>query len=132
MIENSPHNVGRLSLDVTFLEEEDDDDDDDEEEEVLTNPDFAESDDQETITINVSGNLPSKEALSLYFENERRSGGGEVLNMECNDDGVVITFAEVKGKDQWCMRIRPVISLAIIEIQCRNLCQLSYVESKTH
>ena len=130
MIENSPHNVGRLSLDVTFLEEEDDDDD--EEEEVLTNPDFAESDDQETITINVSGNLPSKEALSLYFENERRSGGGEVLNMECNDDGVVITFAEVKGKDQWCMRIRPVISLAIIEIQCRNFCQLSYVESKTH
>ena len=131
MIENSPHSVGRLSLDVTFLEEEDDEEEE-EEGEVLTNPDFAESDDQENITINVSGNLPSKEALSLYFENQRRSGGGEVLNMECNDDGVVITFAEVKGKDQWCLRIRPVISLAIVEIGRRNFCLLSYVESKTH
>ena len=63
MIENSPHSVGRLTLDVTFLEEEDDEEEEEEEGEgeVLTNPDFAESDDQENITINVSGNLPSKE-----------------------------------------------------------------------
>lgn len=33
-----------------------------------------------------------------YFENSRRSGGGEVYNVDYNDNGEpVLTFLEVKG-----------------------------------
>ena len=87
--ENSPHKVGNLSLDVSLLEEEEDAPLDTEDEQSV---------EEEKITIIVSGTLPSKDALWNYFENERRSGGGEVLEMDYTDKGdAVITFAEVKG-----------------------------------
>ena len=89
-VESSPHKVGGLSLDVSLLEEEDDAPLDTEDETSV---------EEANITIIVSGTLPSEDALWNYFENERRSGGGEVLKMDYTDEGdAVITFAEVKGK----------------------------------
>ena len=80
-----------LSLDVTFFAEE--------QQSQVQNAEQPEYDDEASITIVVSGDLPSEDALLNYFENARRSGGGEVLNMDYNDEGdVAITFAEVKGR----------------------------------
>ena len=88
-VENSPHKVGALHLDVSFLEVEEDE-----------FPDAAEgkSDDETNVIIIVSGTLPSMDALWNYFENERRSGGGEVLDLVFTDEeNALITFAGVKG-----------------------------------
>ena len=52
------------------------------------------------ITIIASGILSStsKDTVILYFENSRRSGGGDVFDVHYNDKGeAVITFSEVKG-----------------------------------
>ena len=52
------------------------------------------------ITIVASGILSStsKDTVILYFENSRRSGGGDVFDVHYNDKGeAVITFSEVKG-----------------------------------
>lgn len=87
---NSPHKVGALHLEVSLPQVDEDD-----------FPDAAEdnSGDEANIIIIVSGTLPSKEALWNYFENERRSGGGEVLELVYTDEGnAVITFAGVKGE----------------------------------
>ncbi|RMX48337.1 hypothetical protein pdam_00011104 [Pocillopora damicornis] len=51
------------------------------------------------ITIVASGILSStsKDTVILYFENSRRSGGGDVFDVHYNDKGeAVITFSEVK------------------------------------
>ena len=88
---NSPQEVNGLSLNVTFFAEE--------QQSLVQKAEQPESDDEASITIVVSGDLPSEDALLNYFENARRSGGGEVLNMDYNDEGdVAITFAEVKGR----------------------------------
>ena len=51
------------------------------------------------LTIIVSGDLPTKDAIWNYFENVRRSGGGEILKMVYNfDRNAVISFHEVAGK----------------------------------
>ena len=79
------------SIDVTFFAGE--------QQSVVQNAEQPESDDEASITIVVSGDLPSDDELLNYFENARRSGGGEVLNVDYNDEGyVAITFAEVKGR----------------------------------
>ena len=78
-------------LDVTFFAGE--------QQSLVQNAEQPESDDKASITIVVSGDLPSEAALLNYFENARRSGGGEILNVECDDEGdVTITFAEVEGR----------------------------------
>jgi len=70
------------------------------------NPDDFEENEEELeegITIIVSGISPSttEDAVSNYFENARRSGGGEVYNIEYNDHGdAVIKFLEVKGTSE--------------------------------
>ena len=88
---NSPQRVNGLSLDVTFFAGE--------QQSLVQNAEQPESDDEASITIVVRGDLPTEDALLIYFENTRRSGGGDVLNMEYNDEGdVAITFAEVKGR----------------------------------
>ena len=89
-MDNSPHNVGSLHLEVSLLEVEEDE-----------FPDAAgnTSDEEESIVIIASGTLPSKDALWNYFKNERRSGGGEVLELVYTDEGnALITFAGVKGE----------------------------------
>ena len=56
---------------------------------------------EDKLTIIVSGLKPTaqaKETVWYYFENSRRSGGGEVLNVDFNEQGdAVVTFQEVKG-----------------------------------
>ena len=55
---------------------------------------------EDGITIIVSG-VPSpisEDTLLFYFENSRRSGGGDVSEIHYKDKGeAVITFSEVKG-----------------------------------
>ena len=55
---------------------------------------------EDKLTIIVSGlkSTTTKDTVLYYFENSRRSGGGEVFNIDFNDEGdVVVTFEEVKG-----------------------------------
>ena len=56
---------------------------------------------EDKVTIIVSGLKPTaqaKETVWYYFENSRRSGGGEVLNVDFNEQGdAVVTFQAVKG-----------------------------------
>ena len=90
MISKSQSEAGTLCLDVSLLEEEED-----------AHLDTGDEDSVKGANINiiVSGPLPPKDALWNYFDDERRSGGGEVLEMYYTDEGdAVITFAEVKGK----------------------------------
>ena len=89
-VENSPHEVGASHLEVSLVEVEED--------EFLDTAEDNSGDEANVILI-VSGTLPSKEALRNYFKNERRSGGGEVLELVYTDEGnAVITFAGVKGE----------------------------------
>jgi len=96
-VEHSPHTLSGASLQVPLYEEP----------EVENHDDFDEntagedgSIDENDIIIIVSGILPStsEEAVENYFENSRRSGGGEISNIDYTDDGdAIITFLEVKG-----------------------------------
>lgn len=92
-MKQSPHKLGHLSLNVSLIEAT--------EEELITGA-LGHSKgerDKKDITIVVSGILPSEEDLCDYFENKRKSGGGEVLKLNVIEEGVeaVITIAEVKG-----------------------------------
>ena len=55
---------------------------------------------EDKLTIIVSGlrSTTTKDTVFDYFENSRRSGGGEVLNVDFNEQAdAVVTFQEVKG-----------------------------------
>ena len=55
---------------------------------------------EDKLTIIVSGlrSTTTKDTVFDYFENSRRSGGGEVLNVDFNKQAdAVVTFQEVKG-----------------------------------
>lgn len=39
----------------------------------------------------------SDEYINLYFEN-KKNGGGEVAGLSRNEDGIVVTFMDHKGK----------------------------------
>ena len=90
--------MGGVSLQVSLLVEEDE-----------SAVDFCENggegevedyDEEDGITIIVSGIVPStsEDTVTLYFENSRRSGGGDVSDIHYNEKGeAVITFSEVKG-----------------------------------
>lgn len=90
--------MSKLSLDVSLLEVVED--------EVLQESEEEDSDDETKIAIIASGTLPSEDALWNYFENERRSGGGEVLEIHYTDEGkAVITFkAGVKGTNAFAYK----------------------------
>ena len=91
-VENSPHKVSGLFLHVTYLEERGG-------QEVSHNTEQAEYDEEANITIIVSGTLPSEDTLRYYFENPRRSGGGEVLELQLSGEGdAMITFKHVSGE----------------------------------
>ena len=95
--EHSPHTLSGASLQVSLYEEFGDEKPDDFEKHTVREDDCT---DENDIIIIVSGILPStsEDAVVNYFENSRRSGGGEVLNFHFTDDGeAVITFLEVKG-----------------------------------
>ena len=91
-VEHSPHNLSGACLQVSLFDEFEDESSDESEENV--------EDLEKEITIIVSGILTSttEDAVCNYFENSRRSGGGDVFRIDYNDDGeAVITFLEVKG-----------------------------------
>ena len=93
-VEHSPHKLSGACLQVSFFEEL-------EEEKTESFKKSTEEKFGEGITIIISDILPSitEEFVSNYFENARRSGGGEVHKIEYHDDKgeAVITFLEVKG-----------------------------------
>ena len=99
IVEHSPHNFAGLSLHVSLFEEADPEDSDMDLDYEETRMDEG-STDSTGITIIASGMAPStmKDAVRNYFENSRRSGGGEVCDLSFTDDGdALITFSEVEG-----------------------------------
>lgn len=98
--EHSPHTLSGISLQVSLLQEFEDENTEDDEENM---EEEDSSPDENDIIIIVSGISPSttEDAVRNYFENSRRSGGGEVSSIAYSDDGeTVITFLEVKGKPE--------------------------------
>jgi len=96
-VEHSPHTLSGASLQVSLYEEFEDENPDDFDENTVGEDGCA--DENDTIII-VSGILPStsEDAVVNYFENSRRSGGGEISNVDYTADGeAIITFLEVKG-----------------------------------
>ena len=96
-VEHSPHTLSGASLQVSLYEEPEVENHDDVDESTVGEDSSI---DENNITIVVSGILPttSEDAVVNYFENSRRSGGGEISNVYYTDDGeAVITFLEVKG-----------------------------------
>ena len=96
-VEHSPHTLSGASLQVSLFEEFEDENPDDFDENTVGEKSGADKND---IIIIVSGILPStsEDAIVNYFENSRRSGGGEVSNCHYTDDGeAIISFHEVKG-----------------------------------
>ena len=91
-INHSSHVLSGEKLQVSLFVEEDE-----------SAVEFDENEDLDKeggITIIASGILSStsKDTVILYFENSRRSGGGDAFDVHYNDKGeVVITFSEVKG-----------------------------------
>ena len=92
-VEHSPHKLSGACLQVSLFE--------DLQEEHPDSFDENAEEFEEGITIIISDILPSttEDAVSNYFENARRSGGGDVHKMEysCDKGEAVITFLEVKG-----------------------------------
>ena len=96
-VAHSPHFLGGASLQVLLFEEFEDENPDDFDENTEGEDSGA---DENDIIIIVSGILPStsQDAIVNYFENSRRSGGGEVSKVHYTDDGeAIISFFEVKG-----------------------------------
>ncbi|XP_078364642.1 protein mono-ADP-ribosyltransferase PARP14-like isoform X2 [Oculina patagonica] len=130
-VEHSPHLLSGASLQVSLFEEFEDEHHDDLEENI----------DENDITIIVSGISPSttEDAVINYFENSKRSGGGDVSNIEITDDGeTMITFPEVKdlqrllehphkidGKPITVVRQRPKKKLPLdpVRIHVQGLCE---------
>ena len=111
--ENSPHNVAGLCLHVCLLEEQ---------EKIIAHDHEEASGSQEDsgaeITVIASGIPPSssEDSVRYYFENSRRSGGGDVCDIDFSHDGkAVITFTAVEGMNNYCShkqsRIDDIISI---------------------
>ena len=100
--ENSPHSVAGMCLHVSLLEDQ---------EKIIADDHQEASGSQEDagaeITIIASGIPPSssEDSVRYYFENSRRSGGGEVCDIDLSHDGkAVITFNAVEGMNNQCPR----------------------------
>ena len=95
-INHSSHVLSGARLQVSLFVEEDESADEFGENE----GEDQDLDEEDSITIIVS-DIPSstsEDAVTFYFENSRRSGGGDVSEIHYKDSGeAVITFSEVKG-----------------------------------
>ena len=100
-MEHSPHDVAGLRLHVSLHEPESVREDDVMDIDHEGNSMVEDSSESSRITIIASGISPSttEDAVRNYFENSRRSGGGEVCDIDFNSDegNAVITFTEVEG-----------------------------------
>ena len=100
--ENSPHNVAGLCLHVSVFDDQEKGSADDHEGASRSEGDTS---DDADITIVASGISPdsSEDTVRYYFENSRRSGGGEVCDIDLTHDGeAVITFTMVEGMFNYC------------------------------
>ena len=78
-----------MSLITEFEKEEEDDSSEENTEEVEDKP---------TIIVTGLKSTTTKDTVLYHFENSRRSGGGEVLDIYFDNQGdAVVTFQEVKG-----------------------------------
>ena len=96
-MDNSPHTVSGLRLDVSLVEEK-------ENESAIDYEDNTTMSDG-SIAIIVSGiSSPiTNDSVRYYFENPRRSGGGAISDIFFAEDGDArITFQEVKGTSPKC------------------------------
>ena len=50
------------------------------------------------IVVKGINNIIETEMLEMYFENKRKSGGGEIEKFEWIDESVIITFENLEGK----------------------------------
>ena len=66
-------------------------------------PDDEDSVAEPSLAIRVSGLLArtTDDSVLNYFENSRRSGGGDISTIERNDGVALITFTEVKGTNDF-------------------------------
>lgn len=96
-MDNSPHTVSGLRLDVSLVEERED--------ELANNYEDNNTMSDGSIAIIVSGiSSPiTNDSVRYYFENSRRSGGGAISDIFFAEDGDArITFYEVKGTSPKC------------------------------
>ena len=96
-MDNSPHTVSGLRLDVSLVEERED--------ELANNYEDNNTMSDGSIAIIVSGisSSTTHDSVRYYFENSRRSGGGVISDIFFAEDGDArITFQEVKGASPKC------------------------------
>ena len=95
-MDNSPHTVSGLRLDVSLVEERED--------ELANNYEDNNTMSDGSIAIIVSGiSSSTHDSVRYYFENSRRSGGGAISDIFFAEDGDArITFQEVKGASPKC------------------------------
>ncbi|KAK2554340.1 Protein mono-ADP-ribosyltransferase PARP14 [Acropora cervicornis] len=90
--EHSPHNLSGACLSVSLIKEFEK-----EEEDHSIEENTEEVEDNLTIIVSGLKSTTTKDTVLYYFENSRRSGGGEVLNVDFKEQGdAVVTFQEVK------------------------------------
>lgn len=99
--EHSPHILDGSCLEVSLIEDRVAEGDLMDVDREMNNLDEGSGANAAGITIMASGILPSStdDAIRNYFENSRRSGGGEIcdFNFYAEEGIAVITFSEVEG-----------------------------------
>ncbi|XP_015766538.1 PREDICTED: uncharacterized protein LOC107345350 [Acropora digitifera] len=90
--EHSPHNLSGTCLSVSLIKEFEK-----EEEDHSIEENTEEVEDKLTVIVSGLRSTTTKDTVFDYFENSRSSGGGEVLNVDFNEQAdAVVTFQEVK------------------------------------
>ena len=118
-VEHSPHTLSGATMHVSLLQEFEDENPDDFDEKPVGEDGSTEEND---IIIAVSDISPStsEDAVVNYFENSRRSGGGETSDFHYTDGGeAIITFVEVKGMCDGasCLLCRSLYELHVMRYQ---------------
>ena len=97
IVDNSPHTVSGLRLDVSLVEEREDESANDCEDNTTM------SDGSLKIIVSGISSPITNDSVKYYFENSRRSGGGAISDIFFAEDGDAwITFQEVKGTSPKC------------------------------
>lgn len=67
-------------------------------------------------TLKVSGLAPSAngEMIELYFENEKKSGGGSVTKVQMLEEGsALVTFQEEEGEIMICLHVHGCVCVCV-------------------
>ena len=101
VVEHKPHQLDKLHIDVSWVDEEESGPTEEagnvvDRESAARNPEP-----ERTLTFSVSGFSPrtTEDTVRHYFENVRRSGGGEITELDYSTEDCVaeITFLQVEG-----------------------------------